>query len=188
MLETEAGFSLGGANSGGQLESVVDAQTEPCLDLDQKQALKRKRKKREEQKKTKQLYRLRRRQRRAAGVEEVSDSSSEDENDTDYDSGKERDNPGGTGKRMRPSMPLLRGKGTIIFPDDSRYDGHFINGTPNGLHGFKISPSGQGHYGTFDNGRCLQRELVEGISWRLIVYKCKGYRSGSRIRDTCTTQ
>ena len=52
-----------------------------------------------------------------------------------------------------------------------------------GRDGPLLPPIPPVRYGEFSNGQCLQRDSVEGISWRLIVYKCKGYRTGSRIRD-----
>ena len=90
--------------------------------------------------------------------------------------------------------------GTIIFSDDSRYDGDSTNGQPHGPHGIRIGPSGRCSFGTFFNGSLVLNTKknqekgiqVDGVAWRLVVYKCKiltysghfiSYRNGSRISD-----
>ena len=102
----------------------------------------------------------------------------------------------GTGNMHREKLVKLCCVGTIVFLDDSRYDGISINGVAHGKHGVKIGPQGRCTYGTFENGRCItKRNAVEGIAWRLVVYKSKtiikskvgekllGYRNGSRLSD-----
>ena len=119
----------------------------------------------------------------------------------------EKDTEQATGERMatvaKPqqkksvSYVVLECKGTIVYPDDSRYDGVSIQGFPHGDHGLKIGPQGTCEYGRFENGKCVEDRskggsLVEGVAWRLVVYKLKNvtssgdltvYHNGSRLHD-----
>ena len=104
---------------------------------------------------------------------------------------------GGGGDVKGPGTAVhLLCTGTIIFLDDARYDGESVNGMAHGPYGVRIGPQGRCSYGTFEHGRCTtEREAIEGVAWRLVVYKCKtatqtntgqkliGYRNGSRLFD-----
>lgn len=75
-------------------------------------------------------------------------------------------------------------EGTIIFSDDSRYDGHIVDGKARGKHGLKVTAAGTATLAEFDGGLTKNKTRADGIAWRLLVSHTRGYRGGARLQDS----